>query len=276
MNVPSKTSLIAGLGLLGAFSTPAATVLLFDDFENGDIANGGPGTVNAGFTLVNNSSGGAGSVSESGGHMVTASEFQDSGGDNSGGVSKSFDVTQGGSPGMALLVTWTIDSLGNFDANSNDRVLLDLTGTPHFRGFPNAGSGNSADEDHIALDIRGDGSVFLRSDPEINTSINTITTLSELTDGFTVVGAFNSLGWSYTFSGVTMDNGPTVLGAWGTSGTLGSYPATFDNETYVNVTNRRSTANVESIRVEIIPEPSSTLLFGCAALTLLGIRRRPS
>ncbi len=201
MKTLTTTSLAIGLGLLGALSAPAATTLLFDDFEDGNIATGGFGTVNSGFQLVNNDSGGTGTVSETGGNMVTSSSPLNSGSDNSGGVSiNSFDASSAGSPGIDLVVTWTISSLSSFSTTSNgDRVLLGLSGSQLYRG--------GDPEDHISLDFRGNGDVILRADAGSNTTIASISDRDDIIDGFTVTGTFNVLGWTYSFGGITsIDN----------------------------------------------------------------------
>lgn len=50
----TKVSWIAATALLLGIAAPpaGAATLFFDDFENGDIATGGPGTVNAGFSTT--------------------------------------------------------------------------------------------------------------------------------------------------------------------------------------------------------------------------------
>jgi hypothetical protein len=245
--------------------------VLFDDFDGTDIATGDVGSINGGFQLVSNDSNGTGTIGEIGGLATIATASNSF--DNSGIVSiNSFDA----SAATSITATWVVDS--QTSPGSTNGVEFALQG----------GTSNGT----------GDGSGF-RSEPNIRFVINSSnqwtlavkdgTTSGNLSannslgaaagtaDGYSFTLTLDAAGWA--LSSTDFATNIATSGTWTVSGfdfsdLQGSLYASSIIQSENNNNNVR-TMNIDSITVDVIPEPSSAaLIMGLGVMGLLARRRR--
>jgi len=249
-------TLLLGIGFWTPGGDAVAAPVLIDNFNNGDLATGGPGTVQAGFQLVTNNVNGAPTVTESGG----LAQVPSLGGNNNSGIVNinPFDVSGFGELGFTAF--WDINS----SASNGNRTELLLQGGTGFRDTPN-----------IRLQINHSGSVDLISSGG-SSPIGTFTS-STLEDGFTVLSRFDDDGWEFDFEGLSGIG--TVSGNWGDNSTPASFAATFAGVTHISAMQQNGAIDltIDNIFVQSIsavPEPGSASLIGLSlAVVVLRSRR---
>ncbi len=264
----SRFLISVGSAVLITSQAAAAQALFFDDFENGNLATGGVGTVNAGFQLVSNSTRGTGTVGESGGLATIATSGTSF--DNTGIVSiNGFDT----SALTSFSATWVVDSQTTPGATLGTELLIQggtSNGTGDGSGFRagpifNFSIGDDAKWNLTAND--GTNNAALVSGGNLGTA-------ASVSDGYALTMNLNADGWSVTSSGLS--NNISQSGSW----TLDVTFSDFQTDLYVaamiqaNNNNGSRTLNLDSISV-VVPEPGTyALLAGCFALSSVMLRRR--
>jgi hypothetical protein len=271
-------TLLASTTLIAFLATSASAQLLFDDFDNNNLATGGPGSTNGGFTASVNGSG-AGSSSEPAGTSALLS---------SDTVFRSQGIASSNAVDLGSLSSFTVtfDVSGTTGVLGGNGIFLGLKDTnvsTFYRSEPNFGiaigsnkSNYGSGSDEVVLvanDTDPDGGI-------VQATIFEDIDFASLADGFTASFTVNSDNtFSYSVSGITGTGSGTGSGS--VTGTV--FASQFDNADYVIAAIQRdgtpsapsgaATMSVDSIAV--IPEPSSlALLSGFAALAMLVRRRR--
>jgi len=239
-----------------------SNVLIHDHFLNGNLATGGPDSVNGGFKMVTNGSGGSGAASESG-TVATADTTLGGTHNNTGIVSNNtFDPTA--DPTNGFTVTWVVTSASNPTSNGINLTLQ--SGDDFFNwagGRPNLLFRFDHVDDQKFHLLANDGST------EVELATLDPITMSEVLDGFTLTATLNSAGWSYSATG--LDSLADNSGSWG--GATHDYDSLFDSDTFVGafIQGSDKTLSIDRITVRAVPEPTTLAL---AAMGLLGLRRR--
>ncbi|MCG8583960.1 MAG: PEP-CTERM sorting domain-containing protein, partial [Pirellulales bacterium] len=160
---------------------------------------------------------------------------------------------------------WVVDS----STVKGRRTELLLQQSQAFRG------GNT----EFGLQFRHNGTLQLRTFNNVPEVTIGSFTASSLTDGFTVLGTFNSTGWTWDFTGVT--GLTSISGNWGDSGSPVSYAAAFSSTQYVagmiqrDANGGSEVLNIDAIEiVAFVPEPSALVLAALGLMGLVGTRRR--
>ena len=254
------------LGMAACLATSAsASIVLYDDFTNGDLATGDTTDVNGGFWLVSNDTNGDGTVGESGGNATIATAADSF--DNSGIVSiNSFDA----SAAASISATWVVSSQTTPEALNGTEFLLQ------------GGTSNGT----------GDGSGF-RTGPFIRFSISgsnwTVSDSDGSTLGSGALGATSAVADGYEFTLNMSETGWGIVSdGFGSDISLSdqAYSGTFDfsdlqTDLYAssmiqaNKYNTSRVMNIDSVSVSVnvIPEPSTIGMLGLGTIITLLLRR---
>ncbi len=200
--------------------------LLLDNFDNGDIATGGSGDVEAGFT-INQTSHGA-QVYEAGGTLTLDCDVANGNWGKAEVTSLSpFDAVGTG----AYSATFTINSFQRTDRDrttafalrpNNNGLSLSVNDQHSVAGLALQINGQKGDVVLTAADTDGDDTTardLLHQDLNVN--------MSELEDGFTVTLSADASGWSISVTGAASFE--SASGAWGAH----DYNTVFSDTTFV-------------------------------------------
>lgn len=288
--------LTAGLMVGG---TAQGTVLIDDDFDNGDIATGG---INGGFGLITNGAGVAGSIGEAGTDATLTSGGGTIVSSNNIGITSnnSFDIS---SQSEGIVVTYVVSSV---DATPSIEVQGPEPGDPStFQGFKTTSFWIDNDQNFdfteglFAVAVSdgspaigpGDVRIFIDS-PEPGASVKIIAGAGAITfddstidDGYTVKTTLTPDGWSVEFIGLgSLTNNSSsatvtsnvISAAWGTDADDANYSNIFDSTAYVAALQQAPLANsatIDRITVEAVPEPGSLALLALGGVACLRRRR---
>ncbi len=260
MTVNTKRLVSACSAILVFSQLASADTVLFDDFNNGDLATGGAGTVNAGFQLVSNGVAGSPSVGESSGDAtITAG----TGFNNSGIVSiNSFSAV--GQTGITA--TWEVTSQTATGGTNGSELLLQ--GNTGFRDFPT-----------VIFKILPTSNWTFAVNDGTNSGILASGDLggsAAVADGYNVTMNLTTTGW--TLIGTGFSNNISTSGSWSVAGfDFNDMQTSLYAAAMIQNDGNSSTPamNVNSITVSTIPEPGTfALLAACLALTSVMLRRR--
>ncbi len=250
-----------------------AATLLQDDFSNGNLGSN-PG-IGGGFAYLDNGQG-AGTAVETG----SVARMTDGANNSTVGIysTNAFDLSDSA---LTYTVTWNISNwdLG-VSSGATRRLFFALQTNDSFLFT------GDAEESRMFVEIDAElDAAYFRYQNRSGGSNSNFTTSPSFglgsfttdTDGFTATMVLDSLGFSFTTSGLDAANQVNISDTWANLGTDFTTALGTDGGMHVSIYNQNIQAtgqvlDVDSINLISIPEPSIALLGGLGSLLLL--RRR--
>ncbi len=277
-----KLSAALALSASCLLASSLSAQLIFDPFDNGDLATGGPNAVNGGVSIVDNGAGGTSSASESGTlATVTSGDAANSAGPYSISSFDATAITGFTATFVVESVSGTIGTNGFFLGVTDDGTNFYRSNSMNFGlaffGNPTrTSSGSGFQLVHKDSGTTGAANEFGGADVE----------RASFDDGFTAKFSVDGTGWSYELTGLNDTDGTHTTFSDSNTWTGSSVVSTFYADTFsstdhifgsAQTPNDTITATVEydSFEVAAIPEPSTyAFIAGVLGLGLVILRRR--